>query len=395
MRLKCTLFLLLFAAVSQAQNLTGIWRGHFVHKQFNAFYGVTLEDRYRYEVQLNQLVNNALKGVTYSYKTTVFYGKTSLQGIYTKGTNNVLIKELKMLELKIEDMSDPCMMTCNLEYSKVGNKETLTGTYTSINMKTKEDCGAGTVYLEKVPDSDFEKEDFLLKKKPEPTPAVPATPKINPPAANSLTPKLPNNNKPLVKKTTPTPKVSDLTNTPAYNRGKVKPGAEDALVKKTEPKETKTSKPLAVDSVTQKVTSKVQPTKEVTKQVLPRAKELTTRTNNLVKTLFVDEGEVEIALYDNGEIDNDTISVYHNNELVIAHGRLSASPLLVKIKVDASHPTHEFVMVADNLGEIPPNTSLMTITAGKKQYSVFLSSDETKNAKVVIQYKPGQDQSKN
>ena len=45
-------------------------------------------------------------------------------------------------------------------------------------------------------------------------------------------------------------------------------------------------------------------------------------------------------------------------------------------------------MVAENLGEIPPNSALMVITAGKKRYEVFLISNEQRNAKVVIEYKP-------
>ena len=45
-------------------------------------------------------------------------------------------------------------------------------------------------------------------------------------------------------------------------------------------------------------------------------------------------------------------------------------------------------MLAENLGEIPPNTALMVITAGKERYEVFLSSDEQRNAKVIINYVP-------
>ncbi len=35
-----------------------------------------------------------------------------------------------------------------------------------------------------------------------------------------------------------------------------------------------------------------------------------------------------------------------------------------------------------------PNTALMVITAGKERYEVFLSSDEQRNAKVIINYVP-------
>jgi hypothetical protein len=49
-------------------------------------------------------------------------------------------------------------------------------------------------------------------------------------------------------------------------------------------------------------------------------------------------------------------------------------------------------MVANNLGSIPPNTALMVVTTGDKHYELFISSDEKKNARIVIEYKePGTD----
>ena len=146
-------------------NLTGIWRGYFIQKDFNPLRGVFIEEKYNYEIQINLLKNNAVEGVTYSYRTTAFYGKAAMHGIFTKKTGSVIIKELKMLELKIADMSDPCIMTCFLDYNKSNGKEILSGDFNSVNLKTKKDCGDGTVYLEKVKESNFEKEPFLLKKK--------------------------------------------------------------------------------------------------------------------------------------------------------------------------------------------------------------------------------------
>ena len=55
-----------------------------------------------------------------------------------------------------------------------------------------------------------------------------------------------------------------------------------------------------------------------------------------------------------------------------------------KIKVNPAEPHHELVMVADNLGSIPPNTSVMIITSKNRRYEVSLSSSEKQNAKVVI-----------
>ena len=95
-----------------------------------------------------------------------------------------------------------------------------------------------------------------------------------------------------------------------------------------------------------------------------------------------------MTLYDNGEIDGDTISLYDNNRLIASSKRLSNKPISFLIKVDKDVPLHEFVMVAENLGSIPPNTALMVINAGLKRYEVYLSSTEQKNAVIIIEYKP-------
>ena len=114
---------------------------------------------------------------------------------------------------------------------------------------------------------------------------------------------------------------------------------------------------------------------------------LTTRENPLVKRIEAEAGEIRIDLYDNGEIDGDTVTIYHNNSLVKAHARLSGTPITFTVSVNPAQPHHELIMVADNLGSIPPNTSVMIITAGGNRYEVFISSNEQKNAKVIVDLK--------
>jgi hypothetical protein len=114
---------------------------------------------------------------------------------------------------------------------------------------------------------------------------------------------------------------------------------------------------------------------------------LTSRTNTLARKIETETGTIDIKLYDNGQVDGDTISIYHNNVLLISHARLSAKPVSLKIAIDSLQPHHELVMVAENLGSIPPNTSLMVITAGTRRFEVFISSTEQKNAKVVFDLK--------
>jgi hypothetical protein len=107
----------------------------------------------------------------------------------------------------------------------------------------------------------------------------------------------------------------------------------------------------------------------------------------LIKRIEAPAGEIVIDLYDYDQIDGDTVSIYDNNELIVSRAGLSKKPISFKIKVDAMQPHHELIMVANNLGSIPPNTSLMIIAANNKRSEVFISSSEQKNAKLVIDLK--------
>ncbi|MCY7421438.1 MAG: hypothetical protein LH478_06800 [Chitinophagaceae bacterium] len=356
MRMKFTLLNLfvLLNFIANAQDLTGIWRGYFVQNTFGIY-----EDRYKFEIQIEQTKTNAIKGVTYSYKTTVFYGKADLQGLYTKKSKNLIINETKLFEVKISDESTPCLMTCYLDFDKMGELETLSGTYTSRNLKNMKDCGNGKVYLERVATSDFYKEDFLVqlenKKK-----------KVTPPVVRkTIKPK-----EPVIARQKPPVAI-----TPDK---KVKPGAEENLIAKEEKK----SAPVVVPQVEEK------PAKPVEKPLPPKPEVVKKRYNDLVKTIYTSAKEIKIQLYDNGEIDGDTITVYHNNELIVSKKRLTDKPITFTIAADEGSWEHEFVMVAENLGSIPPNTALMVITAGDKRYELFITSSDKKNAVVVLEYKP-------
>ena len=78
-----------------------------------------------------------------------------MHGLLSKKTNNIIIKEIKLIEHHSSNAtSTTCLMTCYFDYVKRGKLEMLTGTYTSINTdgSTVNNCGEGTVYLEKVED---------------------------------------------------------------------------------------------------------------------------------------------------------------------------------------------------------------------------------------------------
>jgi hypothetical protein len=336
MRLTFTLFsLLLLSTTVQAQKLTGIWRGYF-SAAAGIFRDDIGEEMYKYEVQIDQQNDNSIKGVTYSYKSTVFYGKSYMQGIYTASSKNLLLKELKLLELKIGGNSEPCLMTCYLDYVKIGKLEVLQGTFISTNAKNKKDCGSGKVYLERVLKSDFELEEFL------------AHPKTQAPVIQQ---------KPVIK---PSTTDADIVNKNTDSN--------------TEKLATNTKTPPPDDK---KLANSVS---------LPKV--LVSRENFLIKRIISSEPDVKIELIDNGTIDNDTISLYHNGEQVIKKGKLNYQPLTYAFNCGTEGTIHELILVAENLGEIPPNTAVMVVTIGKKRQEIFLTSDEKKNAKIIIEYKP-------
>ncbi len=364
--ISAILFSIISPQLGFAQNLTGIWRGSFYNPTEIAMGGA----KYRYEVQIDNH-GREVKGVTYSYQTTRFYGKASLVGIWSPSSKNFTLKEDRMVDLKIVGGGDGCLMTCYLTYTKADGKEYLEGTYTSYNMNDNNaSCGGGKVILERVQDTDFELEDFLVKKgktnKPQVKPGQESFVVKKPTAPKPTTPQA---TKPPVKKIPPPATVK-------------KPPVTKPPVTKTEPEK----KPDIVVKPDLEPEVKTVPAPIKPKPLPPAPAILKTRTNELFKTITTTERTIEISFYDNGEIDGDTISVYNNNRLVTRNRGLSTKPIIITLELDKSEPLQEVIMVAENLGRIPPNTALMIIKAGSKQYTVSLTSTEQKNAMVRFKY---------
>ncbi len=110
-----------------------------------------------------------------------------------------------------------------------------------------------------------------------------------------------------------------------------------------------------------------------------------------IQEILVDTGNIRLDFYDNGEIDNDSISVLVNNTTVLNNKKLVARPLTITIRMDDNKQMQEVIMQAENLGTIPPNTALLIVTAGKKRYKLYLTSTDKRNAAVRFIYQPAKD----
>ena len=105
-----------------------------------------------------------------------------------------------------------------------------------------------------------------------------------------------------------------------------------------------------------------------------------------IQEILVDTGDIRLDFYDNGEIDDDSISVLVNNRTVLAYQKLSIRPVTLNVRMENDKQMQEVVMKAENLGSIPPNTALLIVTAGKKRYRLYVTSTDKRNAVIRFIY---------
>lgn len=140
-------------------------------------------------------------------------------------------------------------------------------------------------------------------------------------------------------------------------------------------------KPTATDTLVQ---AEVIPRKVINYVI---EKEYAERKNEIVNEIEVESDSIQVALYDNGEIDGDIISLFYNKNLIFFNQKLTHKSIKINLPVDSTLAANEISMFAENLGLIPPNTALLIINDGKKRHEVRLSSSLEKNATIRIRKK--------
>jgi hypothetical protein len=348
-RLLLVFFFPVFSLTSFSQDITGIWKGYFTSNLDGQYY--------RLEFQLlNNNDSYTITGVSYSYLDKRFYGKATMTGSYMKQSQMLKIKEIKTVEVKSLLGGMTCIMNYRLKYSRSGKEEFLEGDYLGKNEHPSVmdssfwgDCSGGRVSLRRVVSSDFYVEPFLRKKNSITTP-----PPVNDTVVKKTAPPV-IKKPPVVVKTNPIQKPITKTNPPVKQR-------IDTAIKISSP---------VVKTIYKPVTNVPAILKE--------------RSNELMKSLVVNDENVTVKLFDNGEIDGDSISIFYDKKLLLTHQLLGTSPITVKLKIDDDQ-VHELIMVAENLGRIPPNTALMIVDAGDQRFDVRITSTEQKNALVRFRY---------
>ena len=119
-------------------------------------------------------------------------------------------------------------------------------------------------------------------------------------------------------------------------------------------------------------------------QILVPAADVMSRENILQETMYFKTDSLELALYDNGEVDGDTVSVLMNGVIIMAKQGLSTNAIRKTINIPATADSIELIMYAENLGAIAPNTGLLVVKDGKDIYEIRFSGDLQKNAAIIL-----------
>jgi len=320
---------------SQAQNITGVWEGE-------------MSDEFlRINIQQD---GNALCGYTFDVlrNDKSSYCKSYFTGKYDKKNDRYVINGVKF----IENSGDHVLMTMKLWFPQnSSNKNQLYGNVT---------ISSSSLLSAFLDEGDFFKVKKVADQPVKPGKYLPVCYEYNPPMTN----KVKEINPP--KEKTTTQKNTEIT-------------IQKSKINQKDSMSVTPQRPI------------VEPIKKdppVSMQDKALTNEMNSRKNNSVSTIKVNVEKIQIRLYDNGTIDNDSVSIFYNGRLLKKHEKLSDSPLVVDLELDKSVKEHQIVVFAENLGSLPPNTALIVVTAGKKRYELHSSASLNENAVLNFEYEP-------
>ena len=107
-----------------------------------------------------------------------------------------------------------------------------------------------------------------------------------------------------------------------------------------------------------------------------------------VTEIVVYNPALQIQLIDYMRVDNDTVSVYLNRNILAKNVWISKRPALLNFHLDTRIELHEVLLYAENLGQVPPNTSELILVDGERRHRVMIVSDKQKTAAIYLRYEP-------
>jgi hypothetical protein len=363
------LFLCIISVHLSAQNLTGRWQGSFIAN------GDAVINNFTYELIIKENANHQITAQTITKRADQFYASAFAKGTHSIRTQLVQIEETSFEQIKIANELEACLMSNFLTYKNINGHEILEGSYMSTVVGGQRNCGSGKVFLEKVsslltvnnPKVDTKNIDTQKKK------AIIAQKTIT-------------NNKTTPSKSTKIDAPNTILNA-SISANKIPPSVEKKNIQAT------VNSIIETDTDEVVVENEATPTSTTTQnsirnQPINLPWVLVGRENKLVKKIITNSKTVSIDLFDNGTIDNDTIIVFDNKKLLVNKKRLSYKAIHLEFNFTENSREHEVIIVAHNMGTVPPNTALLLLKDGKNRQEYFITSTNKINAKILIVYEP-------
>lgn len=362
-------FLCIISVQLSAQNLTGRWQGSFIAN------GEAMINNYSYELVIKENANHQITAQTITKRADQFYASAFAKGTHSTRTQLVQIEETSFEQIKIANALEACLMSNFLTYQNINGHEILEGTYMSTVVGGQRNCGSGKVFLEKVSsllvvnspkvdikNTDTQKKKLIIAQK------IITNKNLTPLKSSKII--APNIIKNTSISTNKMPPSVDRKNIQAAVNTIVETDTDEVIVEN----ETNATIPAAQNSI------RNQPIN------LPWV--LVGRENKLVKKIITNSKMISIDLFDNGTIDNDTIIVFDNKKLLVNKKRLSYKAIHLEFNFTENIREHEVIIVAHNMGTVPPNTALLLFKDGKNRREYFITSTNKINAKLLIIYEP-------
>ena len=363
------LFLCIISVHLSAQNLTGRWQGSFIANEDAVI------NNFTYELIIKENANHQITAQTITKRADQFYASAFAKGTHSIRTQLVQIEETSFEQIKIANELEACLMSNFLTYKNINGHEILEGSYMSTVVGGQRNCGSGKVFLEKVsslltvnnPKVDTKNIDTQKKK------AIIAQKTIT-------------NNKTAPSKSTKIDAPNTILNA-SISANKIPPSVEKKNIQAT------VNSTIETDTDEVVVENEATPTSTTTQnsirnQPINLPWVLVGRENKLVKKIITNSKTVSIDLFDNGTIDNDTIIVFDNKKLLVNKKRLSYKAIHLEFNFTENSREHEVIIVAHNMGTVPPNTALLLLKDGKNRQEYFITSTNKINAKILIVYEP-------
>jgi len=343
-------FLILGFQQAAAQKMSGQWIGGFTSADDPS--GSTTD--YVLEIEVN---GTQVSGYSYTYFSMSgkrYFVICRLKGSFDKGSKSLSVNEVETVKTNTPPDFKNCHQSHELTYLKQADKEILLGKWKPVEKGS--DCGKGNTSLERkllitTPPSAKKDEKSTTKK----TDANTAQQKI---VVDTDPKAIPSIKKPVDEKTNILPKGNQQSLT------------EKSIDKKADPK-----------PVMPMEGGKAKNLSETAKE------KLTQRNAQVIKTIDVTGPSIKIEIYDNGQVDGDTVSIFMNGVLLIPAKMLTAKPITINIDVNETDDVYDIVMFAESMGTIPPNTALMVVTTSTNRYEINITSTQQTSGSIRLKIK--------